>query len=43
MFLATGAELRVTGPTGNAAVICVNGGQAAEVEAHRERVARMAR
>jgi pimeloyl-ACP methyl ester carboxylesterase len=32
MFLATGAELRVTGPTGNAAVICVNGGQAAEVE-----------
>jgi pimeloyl-ACP methyl ester carboxylesterase len=32
MRLSTGAELRVTGPTGTAAVICVNGGQAAEVE-----------
>jgi dienelactone hydrolase len=30
--LSTGAELRLTGPTGSAAVICVNGGQAAEVE-----------
>jgi pimeloyl-ACP methyl ester carboxylesterase len=32
MHLSTGAELRVTGPTARAAVICVNGGQAAEVE-----------
>ena len=32
MQLSTGAELRVTGPTHGAAVICVNGGQAAEVE-----------
>ena len=32
MRLSTGAELRVTGPTARAAVICVNGGQAAEVE-----------
>ena len=32
MRLSTGAEVRVTGPTGSAAVICVNGGQAAEVE-----------
>jgi dienelactone hydrolase len=30
--LATGAELRVTGPTGRAAVVCVNGGQGGEVE-----------
>jgi pimeloyl-ACP methyl ester carboxylesterase len=30
--LSTGGELRVTGPTARAAVICVNGGQAAEVE-----------
>jgi pimeloyl-ACP methyl ester carboxylesterase len=30
--LSTGAELRVTGPTGRLAVVCVNGGQAAEVE-----------
>jgi dienelactone hydrolase len=32
MFLSTGAELRLTGPTEGAAVICVNGGQAAELE-----------
>jgi dienelactone hydrolase len=32
MRLATGAELRVTGPARDAAVICVNGGQAAAVE-----------
>jgi len=32
VLLSTGAELRVTGPTQGAAVICVNGGQAAEVE-----------
>jgi dienelactone hydrolase len=32
VLLATGAELRVTGTTQGAAVICVNGGQAAEVE-----------
>lgn len=32
MFLSTGAELRLTGETRGAAVICVNGGQAAEVE-----------
>lgn len=30
--LASGAELRLTGPTDRAAVICVNGGQRAEVE-----------
>jgi pimeloyl-ACP methyl ester carboxylesterase len=30
--LSTGAELRVTGPTGRMAVVCVNGGQASEVE-----------
>jgi pimeloyl-ACP methyl ester carboxylesterase len=30
--LASGAELRLTGPTERAAVICVNGGQRAEVE-----------
>jgi hypothetical protein len=30
--LATGAELRVTGPTDRYAVVCVNGGQAREVE-----------
>lgn len=30
--LATGAELRLTGPHGAPAVICMNGGQAAEVE-----------
>lgn len=32
MRLATGAELRVTGPTDRYAVVCVNGGQAREVE-----------
>lgn len=32
MQLATGAEMRVTGPTGQAAVVCVNGGQGGEVE-----------
>lgn len=32
MILATGAELRVTGPTRECAVVCVNGGQAREVE-----------
>jgi pimeloyl-ACP methyl ester carboxylesterase len=32
MRLSSGAELRVTGPTQGVAVICVNGGQAAEVE-----------
>lgn len=33
MLLATGAELRVTGPPRpRAAVVCVNGGQAAQVE-----------
>jgi pimeloyl-ACP methyl ester carboxylesterase len=30
--LASGAELRLTGPSERAAVICVNGGQRAEVE-----------
>lgn len=30
--LATGAELRLTGPQGAPAVICMNGGQAAEVD-----------
>jgi pimeloyl-ACP methyl ester carboxylesterase len=30
--LSTGAELRTTGPTGDCAVVCVNGGQAREVE-----------
>jgi pimeloyl-ACP methyl ester carboxylesterase len=30
--LGTGAELRVTGPTERAAVVCVNGGQKREVE-----------
>jgi pimeloyl-ACP methyl ester carboxylesterase len=30
--LATGAELRLTGTLGDAAVVCVNGGQAREVE-----------
>src|SRR5436190_22343255 len=30
--LATGAEMRVTGQVERAAVVCVNGGQAAEVE-----------
>jgi pimeloyl-ACP methyl ester carboxylesterase len=29
--LSTGAELRVTGPRGERAVVCVNGGQAADV------------
>lgn len=29
--LATGAEMRVTGPTEHAAVVCVNGGQGGEV------------
>ena len=32
MILRTGAELRVTGPTDGCAVVCVNGGQAREVE-----------
>ena len=32
MRLATGAEMRVTGSIGECAVICVNGGQAREVE-----------
>lgn len=32
MILATGAEMRVTGPTQQLAVVCVNGGQAREVE-----------
>ena len=30
--LASGAELRVTGPTDRATIVCVNGGQRAEVE-----------
>jgi dienelactone hydrolase len=30
--LATGAEMRVTGPTAERAVVCVNGGQSREVE-----------
>jgi dienelactone hydrolase len=29
--LSTGAEMRVTGPTGGAVVVCVNGGQGGEV------------
>jgi pimeloyl-ACP methyl ester carboxylesterase len=29
--LTTGADMRVTGPTGRAAVVCVNGGQGGEV------------
>ncbi len=32
MKLATGAEMRVTGAIGECAVVCVNGGQAREVE-----------
>ncbi len=32
MKLATGAELRITGPESELAVVCVNGGQAREVE-----------
>lgn len=32
MRLATGAEVRITGPTSECAVVCVNGGQAREVE-----------
>ena len=32
MILETGAEMRVTGPTDRCAVVCVNGGQAREVE-----------
>ena len=32
MKLASGAEMRVTGPTADCAVVCVNGGQAREVE-----------
>ena len=32
MRLASGAEMRVTGPTSQCAVVCVNGGQAREVE-----------
>jgi pimeloyl-ACP methyl ester carboxylesterase len=32
MILTTGAEMRVTGPTDRCAVVCVNGGQAREVE-----------
>ena len=31
-YLSTGAEIRVTGPTSQCAVVCVNGGQAREVE-----------
>ena len=30
--LSTGAQMRLTGPTGRAAVVCVNGGQASPVE-----------
>jgi len=30
--ISTGAEMRVTGDPAGAAVVCVNGGQAAEVE-----------
>jgi hypothetical protein len=32
MRLASGAEMRVTGPTERAAVVCVDGGQGGEVE-----------
>ena len=32
LILTTGAEMRVTGPTHRCAVVCVNGGQAGEVE-----------
>jgi len=32
VILASGAEMRVTGPTDRCAVVCVNGGQAREVE-----------
>lgn len=32
MKLPTGAEMRVTGPTAERAVVCVNGGQSREVE-----------
>ena len=32
MKLSTGAEMRVTGPTTECAVVCVNGGQSREVE-----------
>jgi pimeloyl-ACP methyl ester carboxylesterase len=32
VILETGAELRVTGPTDRCAVVCMNGGQAREVE-----------
>lgn len=32
MIVRTGAELRVTGPTDRCAVVCMNGGQAREVE-----------
>jgi pimeloyl-ACP methyl ester carboxylesterase len=32
VILRTGAEVRVTGPTDRVAVVCVNGGQAREVE-----------
>jgi len=32
VILATGAEMRVTGPTDRCALVCVNGGQAREVE-----------
>jgi len=32
VILATGAEVRVTGPTTRCAVVCMNGGQAREVE-----------
>lgn len=32
MKLVTGAELRITGPIGECAVVCVNGGQSREVE-----------
>jgi pimeloyl-ACP methyl ester carboxylesterase len=32
MIITTGAEMRVTGPTRQCAVVCVNGGQSREVE-----------
>src|SRR2546421_191158 len=41
--LATGAEMRVTGPTDRAAVVCVNGGQGSEGEGPWGAPARAAR
>ena len=32
MRLSTGAEMRITGPVDECAVVCVNGGQSGEVE-----------